>query len=98
MGGRILKNTLRFSGRLIVEESVLAFSALLGFCEISVAKMSREREGKESGSRKGMADEGVGRAFRGGLRRMVTVAGHGGGDFISIFHDCNWEEPLAIWI
>lgn len=46
--------------------------------------MFREREGEESGSRKGTADEGVARAFRCGLRRMVTVEGHGGGDLISI--------------
>lgn len=46
--------------------------------------MFREREGEDSGSRKGTADEGVARAFRCGLRRMVTVEGHGGGDLISI--------------
>lgn len=58
--------------------------------------MFREREGEEIGSRKGTADEGVARAFRCGLRRIVTVAGHGGGDFISISY-CR-EAPLAIWI
>lgn len=41
--------------------------------------------GEVISSPRGTAEEGVARAFRGGLRRIVTVRGHGGGDFISIF-------------
>lgn len=56
-----------------------------------ISSMGKERMAEEvladgGGSERGAAEYGVGRALRGGLRRTVTVLGHGCGLLlISIF-------------